>query len=136
MAVLKVIKRVMRRQQLRRGSVEVMAFCFMPAAQRALSVLFCTWTQPVEGKYYLISDYSVECFTTEHIIALCVAIVVLVFWTVGLPVLIVMSSSGCGPGFTGEATSKQFGTLVRLQSIFSADRRYWYAPLLLRRVLL
>lgn len=139
-AVYRVIQDILHRRQLQRGAVEVAAFCFMPASQRAMSMCFC---RQVEDRYYLISDYSLTCDNGRFWAALSSAVMILALWTVGMPVIIIAQDSQCRKGdmdvrtsSNGNLTSKRFGVLARLQSIFHPEQRYWYSWLVIRRVLL
>ena len=143
-----VIKKILHRRQLQRGAIEVAAFCYMPASQRAMALCFC---QQVEGSYYLSTDYSVKCFEDARFwFAFSSAMVVLFVWTLGFPSIIIATGLR---GATSELDStnsrlarkkdsaamlksKRFGILSRLQAIFRPERRYWYGWLVLRRVLL
>lgn len=66
-------------------SLLVLSYLLYPTISReALRLLNCS--SPVEGKQYLKVDYRVECGTAEHSLHSALAVVVLLGFSVGLPV--------------------------------------------------
>lgn len=71
----------------------LLSLLYLPLLSASLRVLQCT-AEPVDGRWYLLADLSVECYTGQHAVASAIAIAVLAILGVGFPALVLWKLSG------------------------------------------
>jgi hypothetical protein len=82
---------------------------YPPLSRRILEFFQCS--ENIDGAFYLVRDYSIECYNTEWFSILPIAIIVLVLYAVGIPLFILLSLWKIRKSLKDPKTSSRFGFL-------------------------
>jgi hypothetical protein len=116
----------------RRAVLETLLFGYFGMTKKALELLTCTTVDRATGKKLVTIDKAYDCHGTYHMAAMCLAAVVLVTITIGIPCTILLKAREC----VKRPESLAQTTFIRTINLFDERYNWWMAWLLLRRALL
>jgi hypothetical protein len=117
-----------------RTALEILMFMYMGVTKKALRMVICV--EGVPGSSLVLADPSIGCLSSSHIFPFLIAVLVLLGFTVGFPVVIILKSAVGDDEFKSWLQPARFDAWVRLKFIYNENNRWWMATVMGRRVVL